>query len=254
MYTNFFKPMDYRVSTMVLISMVFSSTGLAAEEEENHWSYSGEDGPQQWGELTPDNFMCSEGKNQSPIDLSGALDADLPELDFDYPNPVRTGEVNNGHTIQFSVSPGNTALIGGERYEVIQGHFHSPSEHSVNGKLYPMEIHLVHANTASDLAVIGVLFEEGEENSMLNKLDSFRPPEMEPNSEPFDYNELITSRTEYYTYNGSLTTPPCSEGVLWTVLKNPIVASREQIDRFHDTIGSDSNRPLQPKNARVILE
>lgn len=244
---------NIRQRAVGFLSLILTMSACLADEE-THWSYSGDDGPDRWAELSADNFMCSQGKNQSPIDLSGSVDADLPELVFDYANPVRTGEINNGHTIQFTIHPGNFALIGGENYEVVQGHFHSPSEHTVNGKTYPMEIHLVHANQGGDLAVIGILFEEGKENPMLNRLDSFRPPGMKPDSEPFDTNELITSRTEYYAYNGSLTTPPCSEGVLWTVLKNPIVASREQIDRFHDTIGSDTNRPVQPKNARVILE
>ena len=238
--------------TGLLSIFLIMSASLA--DEESHWSYSGDDGPEQWGELTPDNFMCSKGKNQSPIDLTGSVDADLPALDFDFPNPGRTGEINNGHTIQFNIEPGNFTTVDGRRYEVVQGHFHSPSEHRVNGKLYPMEIHLVHANEKGDLAVLGILFEEGAENELLNHLDSFRPPHMAPIGAPIDYNELFTSRTEYFRYSGSLTTPPCSEGVLWTVMKNPLIASKEQIERFHSTMGSDTNRPVQPRNARTILE
>jgi carbonic anhydrase len=235
------------------MAILFTMSPCVADEKV-HWSYSGNDGPAQWGLLSEDYVMCSDGKNQSPIDLAGAIDADLPELVFDYSNPGRTGEINNGHTMQVNIKPGNFALIRGEKYEVKQGHFHSPSEHSVDSKLYPMEIHLVHANERGELAVIGILFEEGAENEMLNKLDSFRPAHMAPSTEPVDYNELITSRTEYFTYNGSLTTPPCSEGVLWTVLKNPLIASKEQIKRFHSTMGSDTNRPVQPQNSRAILE
>ena len=233
---------------------IFLIMPASLADEESHWSYSGADGPEQWDDLSPDNIMCSQGKNQSPIDLSGTVDADLPELDFNYANPGRTGEINNGHTIQINFKPCNFATISGQQYEVIQGHFHSPSEHRVNGNLYPMEIHLVHANEGGDLAVIGILFEEGEENDLLNHLDSFRPTDMAPIATPIDYNELFTSRSEFFTYNGSLTTPPCSEGVLWTVMKNPLIASKEQIERFHDAMGADTNRPVQPKNARVILE
>ena len=198
--------------------------------------------------------MCSQGRNQSPIDLTGAVNADLEELNFDYPNRGLVGEVNNGHTIQENLKPGNFATIQGRQYEAKQFHFHSPSEHRIDGESFPLEIHMVHTNPVGQLAVIGFMFVEGEENSMLNQLNGFRPAGMDQYKGPIDYNKLITSRGEYYTYNGSLTTPPCSEGVLWVVLKNPITASREQIDRFHDEMGADTNRPIQPRNARTILE
>ena len=198
--------------------------------------------------------MCSQGRNQSPIDLSGAVDADLEELVLDYPNRGLVGEVNNGHTIQENLKPGNFATIQGQRYEAKQFHFHSPSEHRIDGESFPLEIHLVHSNPQGHLAVLGLMFVEGEENSMLNQLTGFRPTGMAPYSGPIDYNDVITELGEYYTYNGSLTTPPCSEGVLWVVLKNPITASREQIDRFHEAMGADTNRPIQPRNARTILE
>ena len=198
--------------------------------------------------------MCSQGRNQSPIDLSGAVDADLEELVLDYPNRGLVGEVNNGHTIQENLKPGNFATIQGQRYEAKQFHFHSPSEHRIDGESFPLEIHLVHSNPQGHLAVLGLMFVEGEENSMLNQLTGFRPAGMAPYTGLIDYNDVITGLGEYYTYNGSLTTPPCSEGVLWVVLKNPITASREQIDRFHEAMGADTNRPIQPRNARTILE
>jgi carbonic anhydrase len=244
----------WQLSTILYLSLTLASASASAADETPHWSYSGDDGPEHWGELSSDNAMCNQGKNQSPIDLTGSVDADLPPLEFDFSNPGRTDEINNGHTIQFNISPGNFTTVDGQRYEVIQGHFHSPSEHRINGESFPMEIHLVHANENGDLAVLGILFEEGEENDLLNHLDSFRPPDMAPYTEPIDYNELFTSRDEYFRYSGSLTTPPCSEGVLWTVFKNPLIASKEQIERFHNTMGSDTNRPVQPHNARTILE
>ena len=198
--------------------------------------------------------MCSQGRNQSPIDLSGAVNADLEDLVLDYPNRGLIGEVNNGHTIQENLKPGNFATIRGKQYEAKQFHFHSPSEHRIDGKSFPLEIHMVHTNPEGQLAVLGFMFVEGEENSMLKQLTGFRPAGMPPYTGPIDYNKLITARDEYYTYNGSLTTPPCSEGVLWVVLKNPITASSEQIDRFHDAMGADTNRPIQPRNARTILD
>ena len=234
------------------VGVICANVALAAEEQ--HWSYSGEDGPHQWGDLSADYLMCSQGRNQSPIDLSGAVDANLEELILDYPNRGIVGEVNNGHTIQENLNPGNFITIQGQKYEAKQFHFHSPSEHRIDGKSFPLEIHLVHSNAEGQLAVVGLMFDEGEENSMLDQLNGFRPAGMEPYTGPVDYNLVVSSLDQYYTYNGSLTTPPCSEGVLWVVLKNPITASKEQIDRVHDAMGADTNRPVQPRNARTILE
>jgi len=219
----------------LMIALAISSPSQASEEQ--HWSYSGEDGPQQWGDLAADYLMCSMGRNQSPIDLTGAVDANLDELILDYPNRGIVGEVNNGHTIQENLKPGNFITIQGEKFEAKQFHFHSPSEHRINGKSFPLEVHIVHANRIGQLAVLGLMFDEGEENSMLHQLTGFRPAGMEPYTGPIDYNLVIAGLDEYYAYNGSLTTPPCSEGVLWVVLKNPVTASREQIDRFHDAMG-----------------
>jgi carbonic anhydrase len=230
----------------------WSTATLASEEQ--HWSYSGEDGAQQWGDLSADYHLCSKGRNQSPINLTGAVDADLQELNLDYPNRGIVGEVNNGHTIQENLKPGNFLTIQGQQYEAKQFHFHSPSEHQIDGKSFPLEVHIVHANPEGQLAVFGLLFDEGEPNSMLDQLNGFRPAGLAPYTGPVDYNLLITTRDEYYTYNGSLTTPPCSEGVLWVVPKNPVSASREQIDRFHKAMGADTNRPIQPRNARTILK
>ena len=243
------------VRIAALIAIFFMGAAISSHaEEEQHWSYSGEDGPHKWGDLSADYLMCSQGRNQSPIDLSGAINADLEELILDYPNRGLVGEVNNGHTIQENLNPGNFITIQGQKYEAKQFHFHSPSEHRIDGRSYPLEIHLVHSNPEGRLAVLGLMFIEGEENSMLNQLNGFRPAGMEPYTGPIDYALVIGSLNEYYTYNGSLTTPPCSEGVLWVVLKNPITASREQIDRFHDEMGADTNRPIQPRNARTILD
>jgi len=246
---------QFRFKKMLTCSLALTLASACANAgQEEHWSYSGEDGPTHWGELSAEFGACASGKNQSPIDLSGGIDADLPEIVFDYANPGLTDEINNGHTIQENLKPGNFVSIRGQRYQALQFHFHSPSEHHINGKSFPMEIHVVHANEAGDLAVIGVMYEIGERNPLLDKLEAFRPPDMPRNEDPVDHNELITSRSEYFTYSGSLTTPPCSEGVLWTILKRPITASEDQINRFFDTFGSGTNRPIQSHNARTVLE
>ena len=243
----------YRAAVIFLaIALAISSPSRASEEQ--HWSYSGEDGPQQWGDLAADYLMCSMGRNQSPIDLAGTVDADLDKLILDYPNRGIVGEVNNGHTIQENLKPGNFITIQGRKFEAKQFHFHSPSEHRIDGKSFPLEVHIVHANAEGQLAVLGLMFDEGEENPMLHQLTGFRPAGMEPYTGPVDYNLVIAGLDEYYAYNGSLTTPPCSEGVLWVVLKNPVTASREQIDRFYNAMGADTNRPIQPRNARAVLE
>ena len=247
-------PATWRWLATIFFAAAVSWATVTLAAEEKHWSYAGEDGPQQWGDLSADYLMCSQGRNQSPIDLTGAVDANLDELILNYPNRGIIGEVNNGHTIQENLKPGNFITIQGQKFEAKQFHFHSPSEHRIDGTTFPLEVHIVHANRVGQLAVLGLMFDEGQENSTLNQLNGFRPAGLEPYTGPVDYNQLITSRDQYYAYNGSLTTPPCSEGVTWVVLKIPVTASREQIDRFHDAMGADTNRPIQPRNARTILE
>jgi len=239
-----------RIAAFLLLSVCT----FAWAADETHWAYSGNEGPEHWGELSAEFAACAAGKNQSPIDLSGAIDANLPELVFDYTSTGLVSEINNGHTIQENLKPGNYVTIRGRRYQALQFHFHSPSEHHVKGESFPMEVHIVHANEAGDLAVIGIMFEIGDRNPLLDQLDSFRPPDLPPNTEPVDYNAIISSRTEYFYYSGFLTTPPCAEGVIWIVLKEPITASEDQIGRFFDTFGFSTNRPLQPRNARTVLD
>ena len=223
--------------------------------EDAHWTYEGDEGPEHWGELSEEFEMCSKGKNQSPIDLLAAADAQLPELVFEYVHPGNLVEVNTGHAIQEKVTPGNYLLVRGERFELKQFHFHSPSEHRVGGETLPMEVHLVHQSQTGEYAVVGLLFQEGERNRLLDRLPSFRAERGEdPHADPIDYNELIPNRKDYFLYNGSLTTPPCTEGVHWAVLKQPIIASPEQIQHYRDLLGFDNNRPVQPLNARVIVD
>lgn len=235
--------------------LFFLPMTLLADSSPVHWDYEGEHGPTQWGELSEDFTACLEGKNQSPIDLVSVFDAELPELDFDYANTGGLIEENTGHSIQDVVRAGNFVGINGETYELKQFHFHSPSEHTVEGRYFPMEVHFVHQNEAGELLVVGLLFVEGLRNTLMDELPSFRKARGEqPLEQGVDYNELIVGREDYYYYNGSLTTPPCSEGVKWIVMQQPIEVSKDQIDHYHDLLGFDNNRPIQPLNARVILE
>jgi len=223
--------------------------------EKTHWTYEGEEGPQHWGKLSEEFDICAKGKNQSPIDLVAEIHTDLPELVLDYTNPGNLVEVNTGHAIQENVNPGNFLIFVDERYELKQFHFHSPSEHLVNGEVFPMEVHFVHQDQNGRYAVVGLMFDEGERNEMMDDLPSFRVARGEdPYADPVDFNELITDRSNYFLYNGSLTTPPCSEGVQWIVLKQPLIASPEQIQHYHDLLGFDNNRPIQPHNSRLVLD
>ena len=243
-----------RITVAIAFTMLLPFA-VQASGEAPHWDYEGADGPEHWGELTQEFDICSRGKNQSPIDLVADVDAELPELIFDYAHPNIVTEVNTGHAIQESVQPGNSVRLLGKSYELKQFHFHSPSEHTVNGNHYPMEVHLVHQSEAGAYLVVGLMFEEGPRNAAMDQLPSFRAERGEdPRSEPFDYNELVTNRTQYFLYNGSLTTPPCTEGVSWIVMQQPILASPEQIQHYHDLLGFDNNRPVQPRNARIVLE
>ena len=239
----------------LIVMMLFSSAGMLVASEDAHWDYDGQTGPEHWGTLAEKFDMCAKGQNQSPVDLVADLPADLPELVFEYNKLGSLIEENTGHAIQDSVKPGNYVIYLGKRFELKQFHFHSPSEHTVNGKSFPMEVHLVHQNDESDYFVVGLLFKTGNHNKFIDQLPSFRKSRGEdPRSNPIDFNDLITDSKDYFLYNGSLTTPPCTEGVRWIVLKQPIIASSEQIQHYHDLLGFDNNRPIQPHNSRLILE
>lgn len=242
---------------MFLVSLMTPAFLMAADQA-THWSYEGEEGPEHWADISADYHMCRDGRNQSPIDLQGNIAAELPELVFDYVSQPHR-ETNNGHTIQLDIAPGSFLRIPSRNnnFELKQFHFHSPSEHTINGQSYAMELHFVHADENGALAVIGVMFSEGQEHPVLSKLWSFMPEHAgESNELPVKIEEtdLMPPTSDYYYYSGSLTTPPCSEGVAWIVLKNPIEASAEQIAIFKDRVGPVTNRPVQPHNARLILD
>lgn len=246
--------------SMMLSGLAFclASPLLIAGEGAPHWSYKGDDGPDRWGDLSEDFLMCSEGWNQSPIDLVAEVHTDLPELEFEYYSS-NIDEINNGHSIQQNIAPGSFLKIPdrGKKYELKQFHFHSPSEHTIDGKSYDMEMHFVHADDKGAVLVVGVLVNQGKEHPVLNKLWTFMPENPgETSVQPIGIEEtdLLPPTRKYYAYSGSLTTPPCTEGVKWIVLKTPIEASAEQVAVFKNRVGPATNRPVQPHNARVILD
>ncbi len=212
-----------------------------------HWSYEGEGGPAHWGHLSHDFETCSTGKSQSPIDISDAVKTD-EDIKLHYTkSPLRI--INNGHTIQVNIDKGSYAEINGKKYDLLQFHFHTPSEHTVKGEAFPMEVHLVHKSSDGKLAVIGVMLKEGKKNTIIQSVWDNLPKEEEKDKlvkgVSISADELLPTVRKYYNYSGSLTTPPCTEGVDWNVMVNPVEMSREQVEKFK-TFYEMNARPVQP--------
>jgi carbonic anhydrase len=222
-----------------------------------HWGYTGAGAPDHWGELSREFRACSEGKNQSPIDLNGFIEADLPPIDLAY-QPGGAEVVNNGHSIQVNYLSGSALSVDDRRFELQQFHFHAPSENHVQGSAFPMEAHLVHADGEGNLAVIAVMFEEGTANAALQEIWAAMPDEPGRKAalpaKKVLAGGILPAQRDYYRFNGSLTTPPCSEGVWWLVMKEPVSVSKAQIEQFEQIMGHPNNRPIQPVNARPILK
>lgn len=240
--------------SLAIVGMLATSSALAAGT--TNWAYSGNEGPEYWGELSPEFSLCATGKNQSPINLTAMIEGDLPELKVSY--KAGGNEVlNNGHTIQVNYAPGSTISVEGRSFELKQFHFHSPSENTIEGKYYPMEAHFVHADKDGNLAVIAVMYELGKHNDELEKAWAKMPMQEGQKAtleKTVDASALLPHDNDYYRFNGSLTTPPCSEGVNWFVMKFYDTASKEQIEKFVHTMHHANNRPVQPVNARVVIK
>jgi len=244
-------------NTVISIFVVFVVALMLAPGEPEpmaHWSYGEEDGPKEWASLDERYFMCEEGMNQSPINITSAIEAELAPLAF-AGSVKATTFANNGHSVEAAFAGGNTLTVDNKEYSLKQVHFHSPSENTIDGKSFPLEAHLVHAS-GSKLAVVAVMFEVGEDNPTLNKLLRNLPEnEGDKNQLKSDVSgyELLPASKEYYKFSGSLTTPPCTEGVKWLVLKTPVKISQSQLKDF-TTVMPKNNRPVQELNARTILK
>ena len=219
-----------------------------------HWAYAGEGGPDSWGHLDAEFSACSAGRNQSPIDIAATTGVGSGEVAFSY-QPSSLTVINNGHTIQANVLPGNAISVDGKAFGLLQFHFHSPSEHTLDGRYFPLEMHLVHRNTEGSLGVVGVFFAEGNASDPLEPVWAVMPHSTEEQGivEGFDLESLLPSSRQLYRYAGSLTTPPCSEGVRWMVMQTPREVSGAQVQAFASLVGPN-NRPLQPVWAREVLE
>jgi carbonic anhydrase len=240
--------------------------GAQAEEHgEAHWGYEPDNGPELWGSMDPQWAQCASGEEQSPVDLTGGRMAELPEVTLDVPSDQEVqvlnqqGVVNaldNGHTVQINVGGGETLEVDGKVYSLVQFHFHAPSEHTVDGEHFPMEMHFVHEAEDGALAVVGLLVEEGAENpsiaSIWDRLAEAPGSEATVRIPPeFGQNLFSGDATGAWFYRGSLTTPPCSEGVSWYVRRTPTQFSASQIAGF-TAVYDHNNRPVQPLNARTL--
>jgi len=253
---------------ITLFSLLLIATAYAEENKDaTHqkqavWSYSGDTGPAHWGDLAPQYNTCKQGKNQSPININSYLDsyidANLPSIDVDYNILVAEDIVNNGHTIKVNIRSGGTITVDDKKFALKQFHFHTPSENLINSSSYPLEVHFVHQNDEKELAVVALLYQPGADNLALNPLLKKIPmkagEKKRLGAKDVELFERSNSIKKYVRYNGSLTTPPCSEGVRWIVMRSMPSISRKQLDVFQRALKHPNNRPVQPLNARVIMK
>jgi len=221
-----------------------------------HWSYSGATGPEAWGKLQAEFGVCATGQRQSPINIedSNTLQGPAEPLLFNY-TPSNGTVINNGHTVQVDVQGSNTLTVRGSNYALVQIHFHSPSEEQINFRNYAMVAHLVHKNAEGQLAVVAVLLEPGQANAFIDTVWTYMPLDVNDRVRMpaglFELKGLLPQDQRYYQFLGSLTTPPCTEGVLWMVLKQPVQISAAQLRLFQQLYPNNA-RPVQPVNNRPV--
>jgi carbonic anhydrase len=226
-----------------------------AAPHSSHWSYEGENGPHAWAKLSPEYAKCGSGERQSPIDIRDGMKLDLDPIAFEY-RPSGFKVIDNGHTIQANVGGWNAMRVMGRRFKLVQFHFHRPSEEMIDGRQFEMVVHLVHKDSEGRLAVVAVLVENGARQpaiqAVLNNLPLEKGEELAA-ATMLDLNQILPENRRYFTYMGSLTTPPCSEDVLWLVMKQPVQASDDQLNLFARLYPMNA-RPVQPMAGRTIKE
>ncbi len=242
------------------LAVAVALTPLASRAQwKTPWSYSGARGPDHWGALDPDYAICNSGKEQSPIAIDATTKAALPALRMAYkPGPLTI--INNGYTavrVDYPKGNGNFLIVGGKRYELTQFHFHRPSEEVIHGKRFDMVLHLMHQAEDGKVAGVAIMLKAGKPNATVAQLWDHMP-QIAGKDTPIpgaviDPAGLIPADTGYYTYEGSVTAPPCNESVTWFILKTPIEVSAAQIATFAKLYPHDV-RPLQPLNGRIVQE
>jgi len=241
---------------LVACSLICGTSPAQGPPPEHTWDYGEEQGPSHWGDLKPEFAECKNGHRQSPIDIRNPQKADLPPIQFDYkPSPLHI--IDNGHTIMINYVPGSSISVGGKTYALKQFHFHRPGEEKINGRGFEMVAHLVHQDQDANLAVVAVLLQRGDDNPLVHELWNDLPKEKGKedvlNGVEIELAKLLPDDRGYYTFSGSLTTPPCSENVTWFVLKHPVTVSTTEIEQFSKLYRDDA-RPTQPLYGRVVFE
>jgi len=240
----------------VLAALLIGMAAMATAQTATPWDYLGKYGPQAWGKLDPAYKACSEGREQSPVDIRGArLNKALQPIEFHYIAGPVTLE-NNGHTIVVHVDPGSYILAGGVRYNLVEFDFHHPSEEAVKGKLTDMDVQLLHKSADGKLAIVAVRLSEARDfpNAVLATLWQKLPATAgatEKIVSMVNAGGLLPADPGYWTYMGSLSTPPCTEGVRWFVFEQPLSISRSQLEAFAAMFKVNS-RPLQDPHGRRI--
>lgn len=245
---------------LAVASFVLGACGAKVEEphpvaEAPHWTYEGEDGPEHWDEIDSAFAVCGTGTSQSPINISAPNGKDLSNITFHY-QPSEVNILNNGHTAQVNYDAGSYIELDGVRYDVAQFHYHAPSEHAIDGKLFAAEIHIVHKNADGQLAVVGILLQEGAENAAFSPFINNLPAEKSDVKDvgvTINATDFLPAVQTTFRYSGSLTTPPCTEGVSWLVMTTPVEISSMQLDTL-DALFENNNRPIQELNDRPLAE
>lgn len=243
------------LALFALVTFGSCSNPVSVQHKDHDWDYKGDHDPTHWAELDPEFIKCAEGEHQSPIDIETYKTNEVSaRLEFYY-KASSVELINNGHTVQAIPDKDNYIIALGKSYHMRQIHFHDPSEHHLDGVIYPMEIHMVHTDSSGGLAVVALLVKEGPSNSVLGAIWSGLPHDIDEHSRPdgkLDMLKLIPDMQDIYHYQGSLTTPPCTEGVEWFVIGNPIRMSKEQISEFKK-LHPGNSRPIQdPSPVEVI--
>ncbi|MCZ8315832.1 carbonic anhydrase family protein [Phreatobacter sp.] len=246
-------PLDRRRFLASMIACPACASAALAQSPLPHWEYDGARGAENWGQLDNRFQACAVGSQQSPIDLKGAVRADVGGLDIRWePQPFEV--VNNGHTIQANAEAGSRLTLGRTAYELKQFHFHTPSEHAFDGRRTAMEAHFVHAASDGKLAVVGVLMTAGKKHDAFAEIMK-AAPKREGEAKlrrPINARSFLPEAREFFRYEGSLTTPPCSETVNWNVLRSTIEVAASDIDTFKGLFPMNA-RPLQAANRRFLL-
>ncbi len=242
-----------RAPLLTVLLLITLST-MTCDAGQTEWGYSGPAGPEYWGNLSDEYKLCSGGVEQSPIDISGYETSDGPAIAFEYGGRAVSAR-NTGHTVYLDFEQGNAISIEDRQYQLLGVHSHSPGEHRVDGESFAAELHLVHEDAEGNLAVIGLLFRLGEPSPLVQALLD-TAPETGATAQlgsGVDAADFVPDQLDYYGYGGSLTTPPCTEGVRWIVIQSIGAVSPEQVDRLQSLTHGPNNRPPQPIGQREII-